>query len=287
MLYSPPITEVIRKRFSCRTYTAEPIDEPLRAKLEAFLSACSVGPLGTRARFALLAATDTDREALRGLGTYGFIKGATGFIAGAVACGERDMEDLGYLMERIVLYATDLGLGTCWLGGTFTRSRFAEQIALQSDETLPAVLSVGPIAGRPRLFDRAVRRIAQADKRLPWEQLFYDGRFGRSLSREQAGAYAVPLDMVRLGPSASNRQPWRVVMEGDAWHLYLQRTPGYTKGIGPDLQRVDAGIAMAHFHLAAAECGLHGTWQTDVPRIDTPDEQTQYIASWIAREDAE
>jgi nitroreductase len=281
--YSQPVTEIIRKRFSCRTYTGQPIDEPLRAKLEAFLSGSPVGPLATRARFALLAATDTDRDALRGLGTYGMIKGATGYIAGAVARGDRDMEDLGYLMERIVLYATDVGLGTCWLGGTFTRSRFAEQIALQRDETLPAVLSVGPIAGRPRLADRAARRLVRADKRLPWERLFFDGRFGRPLSRERAGAAAVPLDMVRLGPSASNKQPWRVMMEGDAWHLYLQRTPGYNRGTGPDLQRVDAGIAMAHLELAAAECGLHGTWQTDAPPIDTPDERTQYIASWVTQ----
>jgi hypothetical protein len=160
------------------------------------------------------------------------------------------------------------------------------RIGLRSDETLPAVLSVGPIADKPRLFDRVARRAVRADRRLPWEQLFYDGVFGRPLSRERAGAYAVPLEMVRLGPSASNKQPWRVVMDGDAYHLYLQRTPGYARRTGHDLQRVDAGIAMAHLSLAGAECGLLGSWQMDTPQIDVPDERTQYIASWIAQEGA-
>jgi nitroreductase len=61
---------------------------------------------------------------LKGLGTYGFIKGATGFIMGTVGHSEKNLEDYGYVMERAILFATDIGLGTCWFGGTFTRSRF-------------------------------------------------------------------------------------------------------------------------------------------------------------------
>ena len=44
------------------------------------------------------------------------------------------MEDFGYLMERVILYATALGLGTCWLGGTLTKSSFAEKIDLRAGE---------------------------------------------------------------------------------------------------------------------------------------------------------
>ena len=61
-----------------------------------------VGPLGSRARFALVAATEGDQEALRGLGTYGFIKGATGFIVGAAERSPEDLEDYGYLMEHAI-----------------------------------------------------------------------------------------------------------------------------------------------------------------------------------------
>ena len=110
---------------SCRTYLNKPIDDQRRRRSAEFLDADQTGPLGSRVRFALVAATDDDDEALRGLETYGFIKGATGFIVGAAERTPKDMEDYDYLMEHAILFATDLGLGTCWLGGTFSKSRFA------------------------------------------------------------------------------------------------------------------------------------------------------------------
>jgi len=38
-----------------------------------------------------------------------------------------NLENFGYRMELIVLHATDLELGTCWLGGTFFTQQFLAQ----------------------------------------------------------------------------------------------------------------------------------------------------------------
>jgi len=51
--------------------------------------------------------------------------------------------DLGYCLEKVVLEVTALGLGSCWLGGTFRRSRFARRIKLADDELLPVVIPLG------------------------------------------------------------------------------------------------------------------------------------------------
>jgi len=289
MPYSKPVTDLIRQRFSCRTYQDRPIEEESRQHLAAFASSRQRCPLGTAVRFELITATEEDRSALRGLGTYGFIRGAPSFILGAVSAGERNLEGWGYLMEEIILLATDLELGTCWLGGTFTRSSFARKIDLRDDEMLPAVASVGYIAARPRRLDRLIRWGAGADRRRPWEDLFFEGRFGRLLSKEAAGAYAVPLEMVRLGPSASNRQPWRIVRDGGDWHFYLQRTHGYHRAgalftSAVDLQRVDMGIAMSHFALTASEVGLEGRWAIQEPGIAKLDAFTEYVVSWVGEE---
>jgi hypothetical protein len=48
-----------------------------------------------------------------------------------------------------------------------------------------------------------------------------------------------------------------------------------------DLQRVDLGIAMCHFELTARELGLAGRWVVQDPNIAKPDDQTEYIVSWI------
>ncbi len=127
MPYSKPVTEIIKERFSCRTYIDKPIAEEDRERLSGYLSAIGRGPFGAAVRFKLIAATDQDRKALKGLGTYGFIKGATGFIVGAVGHSRKNLEDFGYMMESAILFATDMGLGTCWLGGSFTRSSFAKK----------------------------------------------------------------------------------------------------------------------------------------------------------------
>jgi hypothetical protein len=93
--------------------------------------------------------------------------------------------------------------------------------------------------------------------------------------------------MVRIGPSASNRQPWRILKDGEQWHFYLQRSPGYRKRrtvklfATSDLQRVDMGIAMCHFELTARELGLDGYWEVNSKQITIEDSTVEYIASWL------
>ena len=285
MLFTHPVSDVIKQRFSCRNYLETAIAEKEQAVLADFLASDGAGPFGTRTRFALVAATENDRKALRGLGTYGFIKGATGFIIGAVENGPQDMEDFGHAMERAILFATDLGLGTCWLGGSFTKSTFARRIAAGASESVPAVTSIGYIGDDRR--NTAQRQRIGADSRLPWKELFFDKAFGVPLSSQAAGAFASPLEMVRLGPSASNKQPWRIVKDGNAWHFYVQRTPGYRGQLLArllsiaDMQRVDMGIAMSHFELAADELGLKGAWAIRDPGIAVPDRLTEYTVTWM------
>ena len=68
-----PLDKIVKQRFSCRTYLDTPIEENHQRLLTEFLDTCQKGPLGTQARFELLAATEADRSSLKGLGTYGFV----------------------------------------------------------------------------------------------------------------------------------------------------------------------------------------------------------------------
>jgi hypothetical protein len=282
-----PVTELMARRISCRRYAETPIDQETRDRLARFVASPPAGPFGTPVRFELIAADQQDGNSLRGLGTYGFVKGATGFLAGGGGPGPKNLEDFGYLMERAVLYATDLGLGTCWLGGTFTKSRFAARIAVRDGEQVPAVVAVGIEDRQPYAPDRISRRVAGSDHRLPWEALFFDGQFGQPLTPQAAGDYAVALEMVRLGPSASNKQPWRIVREGRRWHFFIQRARAYNRrtlglvGIA-DMPRLDIGIALCHFELTAHELNLRGAWQISAPDLPLPGTRTEYSATWVS-----
>jgi len=278
------IRDVIRRRSSWRSYDGRPLSENDRADLEAFLATLTRGPFGSPVRLELVAAGRDYRAELKSLGTYGVVNGARAFIVGAAKAGPRDMEDYGFAFERAVLRATALGLGTCWLGATFRRSGFAARIDLRADEVLPAVSPVGYVARARTVGDAATRFLARSKQRKPWPELFFDGDGATPLAAAAAGPYAEVLEMVRLAPSASNRQPWRLVRAaGGAYHLFLKRTPGYNSRLvnvpGGDLQRLDMGIAMCHFELAARELGLAGTWGAPAPAASGPD-GASHIATW-------
>ena len=279
------IHELAKRRYSCRSYVDRPLDDTERQALTEVLGSLGAGPFGNRARFSLMAATRTDRDALRGLRTYGIIKGATGFIVGAVEPGPGDMEDYGYCLEQAVLAATDLGLGTCWLGGTFTKSSFARKIEATRSEVVPAVVAVGYPVEASR--GHWIRQRAGSDHRLPRGRLFFEGGPEAPLDLSRAGDYAEVLEVVRWAPSASNKQPWRLVRSGVTWRFYLERTKGYGTGAlssfmkMADLQRVDMGIALCHFELAARERGLAGRWVVEQPQLDAVFADLEYTVSWV------
>ena len=77
------------------------------------------------------------------LGTYGVIKGAGSFLGVVVPQALLGLEAAGYAMEELVLYATHLGLGTCWLAATLNREAFTQEMQVRDDEWMPAISPVG------------------------------------------------------------------------------------------------------------------------------------------------
>ena len=186
-IHSP--IETIKKRLSCRSFDGRSLDNNMKEKLRAFSRENTRGPFENALRFELIDLTEAERAELKSLGTYGVIRGASLYIAGAVSKGPRAMEDYGWGMERNILFATALGLGTCWLGGTLNRAGFARKIGLSSEEFMPAISPVGCAADKRSLTDRAFRFMAKSDKRKSWEELFFDERPGNPLRKENAGAF--------------------------------------------------------------------------------------------------
>jgi nitroreductase len=284
--FSKPVAEVIKQRYSCRTYQKAPLTDNLIDQLVDYCAATTIGPLGYPARFALITATEQSPHLLRSLGTYGFIQGASAYLVGAMPRDNFNPEDYGYMLEKIILFATDLGMGTCWLGGTFTKSSFAKKINATANELVPAVSPVGYIAENPRRIETWLKKRRGTKKRFSWSDIFFDTEYGNPLDGSEVNGYRDALEMVRIGPSASNRQPWRVVLRDKRWHFYLQRTPGYRDNLltrwttVADLQRIDMGIAMSHFELPVREAGLDGSWIVEDPGLQLPDENIEYAVSW-------
>ncbi|HPI93700.1 MAG TPA: nitroreductase family protein [Deltaproteobacteria bacterium] len=278
--YEKRATDIIRIRRSWRSYRPDPVSGQDKERIRSFLSGLDCPPFGSTVRLVLADALAQGMGRVKG--TYGVVTGASTFLIGALRPSEGGYEDFGYLFESAVLAMTSLGLGTCWLGGSFNRGLFADMIGLEEGEIIPAISPVGIAAERRSVVDRLFVFSVGSRSRKPFSELFFLDDFGATGVSDFAGAYALPLEMVRLGPSATNRQPWRVVMKDGSLHFYLARTRGYSLLFGEvDLQRVDMGIAMCHFELAAREMGLPGSWKVTDPGISPVPPMTEYVVSWV------
>ncbi len=248
-----PVKETAEKRKSVRTYIEKPLEKADREKIEGYISDLlkEESPFTAKIRIRLF---DVDKDInAKDLGTYGVIKGARTYLGVAVNETEEAMEAVGYVFEKLVLYAASIGLGTCWLDGTFNRGEFAKAMELTGDEFFPIASPIGYPAPKNHTVDKIMRKAIKADTRKPFEELFFDKSFSAPLTEQIADDLAYILEAVRLAPSAKNGQPWRILKDGNTFHFFEKKDIPSSKH---DIQRLDIGIAGCHFELAAREKGI-------------------------------
>lgn len=265
------ITELIATRRSVRTYDGRSPDESTREHLMSFAGTIQ-NPFNVPVGFKFL-------EARKDGLVCPVVSGTDLYVGGKIKNVPNACIAFGYSFEKFVLYAQSLGLGTVWLGGTMNRAAFEQAMELGEDEMMPCATPVGYTAKKMSMRENMMRKAIKADERLSFEELFFDGSSDVPLSRERAGIFAEPLEMVRLAPSAVNKQPWRVVTADNTAHFYLKRSKGFSHEGKLDMQVIDMGIALCHFSLTAKEKGLSIELVQDDPKLASGYD-VEYIASY-------
>jgi nitroreductase len=188
------------------------------------------------------------------IGSYGLVQNPPHLLVGVMPEeSETARLDLGYVLEQAVLEATRLGLGTCWVTGSYDAQRAGDAVGLAAGEVAAAVCALGyPAQARwGRFHSRTVRRLAGGHRRKPLTDIVFSGHWGKPWTPEDADPTLVAaLEHARLAPSATNRQPWRFVVRPDYVALALAQSAP-----------IDGGIVMAHFALASAALGCDGRWE--------------------------
>ncbi len=174
------------------------------------------------------------------------------------------MENMGFCMEQLILTATSLGLGTCWIGGIFGQEQLLDLVPdLGRDERIIALTPLGypdnsasaKLVGRLTRWGtnllgkrKAIAEIVSQDIwSVPWSNP--DPRWNQIF------------EYTRRAPSWANTQPWHFVVSGSTVIAAVYNTP--QKGNvreGKPYYRLDGGIAMCHFYLAAQAEGLNARW---------------------------
>jgi nitroreductase len=198
--------------------------------------------------------TDSVESVFKGIiGSYGRVKGAPAFIA---FIGHMDdpfaQEKVGYTGEGIILEATALGLGTCWVAGFFRPKVVASLIDVSDKERVLAVTPVGHAQQPESWEERSMSRLARSRSRLPLSKLV------RGLPGHKWPDWvSICLEAARLAPSASNRQPWGFDVQENSIAVFVRTGgPGFNVS-----KRLDCGIAMLHLEVAAAHCRCKGGWE--------------------------
>ena len=273
-----PIVETIKKRCSVRTYQDKELEPDVREMLQSYMDNLE-NPFGMQVKKYIIdkkLASEGEK-----LGTYGVIKGASTFMG--ISVPDKDLAHVaaGYEFENLILEATALGLGTVWLAATFNREGFASAMGVPKDELFPAISPVGYPAAKRSLTESLMRTAMRSSSRKEWNTLFYLDNFQTPLHKDESGDYAEPLEMLRLAPSDKNTQPWRVLKASNSYHFFVTYKSGISRG-EEIIKRVDAGIALSHFHQTVLELGLKGCFkQTEPENIELP-QNTYYITSWHA-----
>jgi nitroreductase len=275
------ISETIRSRRSVRTYSGRPLQTEMKERIEQVLGQLT-SPFQGKSRLQLIDKKDAAVSEGVKLGTYGVILGAPSFIAAATEKSSQAMEHLGYVLEQLVLFVTSRGLGTCWLAGTFRKSAFAAAMHLGKDEIVPVVSPVGYPSRIRGPVDMLFKPIPALKRRAAWHSLFFDGAFDRPLDKTDAGPYTLPLEMLRLAPSASNKQPWRILKDRGRFLFFLDHDLAYRKRYEFDVQKIDMGIAMLHFESTAREAGLAGHWEMSSASRSGFPETFEHVATWVS-----
>ena len=234
-------------RRSTRSFTREALD---RESLDRLERVCREFRPFPEARAALVRER-VEKVASGIFGAYGRVSGAPCYLAfiGRMDSG-RVQECVGYTGEALILEATALGLGTCWVGGFFRPGAVSPSVGLERDERVIAISPCGKARSIPSLTDITFKAISGSSRRRPLKALVKGGRV-------PPDPWKAVLDAARLAPSARNRQPWRFgVEEGEVTVL-----TDVVKANEKLSRRLDCGIAMLHIELGARAAGLGGAWE--------------------------
>lgn len=215
--------EAVRLRRSVRSFMDREIRgevlEALRQEIEA---------LNRVSGLNMQLCVDEPRAFSGLMARYGQFRLARSYVA-LVGKKSADLDEkCGYYGEKFVLKATQMGLCTCWVGGTYKKSNVPAQVL--EGEALKLVIAIGH--GETPRAPRRTKTVEQLSLvQGPAPEWFRRG-----------------VEAALLAPTAMNQQKFRLELDGDA--VRAVALPGF-------YAKVDLGIVKCHFEIGAGEARWH------------------------------
>ncbi len=209
--------EALKERHSVRQYEDRPIEPELVEKLNA-----KIDEINAESGLHIQLFTNEPGAFEADKPSYGQFSGCKNYFA---MVGKNNMDEVvGYYGEKLVLYAQQLGLNTCWVAKTFKKSKVTPQLG--AGEKLYIVIALG--YGK----DQGVAHKSKDIKELC------------DISDTDPDWCLEGMKAAQLAPTAMNQQKFWFRLDGTK----IRVKPGhgfYTK--------IDAGIAKYNFEVGAGK----------------------------------
>lgn len=215
------LLEAMKARHSVRSYTEQKIEGEVLDELQQMINECN-SDSGLNIQLCL-----NEPNAFTGMmARYGKFYNVKNYIALVGKKGDSLDENCGYYGEKIVLKAQQLGLNTCWVAMTYSKSKGKNAISIKSGEKLRMVITIG--YGKTSGITHKVKPIDELCR----------------VKGTMPDWFRHGVEAAQLAPTAMNQQKFCFELSGDKTKAFAG-SGFYTK--------VDLGIAKYHFEIGAGK----------------------------------
>lgn len=234
--------EAIKKRTSRRAYDGSTIDKDKIEKLNKVID-----DVNKKSKLNIKV-LDKAENFLKGFkASYGIITGVNTVVALVGNKKDKDIkEKVGYYGEFIMLEAVSLGLGTCWVGGSYNKKKCIDALELNNDEELVCIIVLGNVKENKSLKEKIIGYVGS--KKPSFDELLLECDIDTPEWVKSGISEAM------LAPSARNlRTVGYSYRKGELSSFIIDKKSNY--------EEIDIGISMAHFKIGAFKEGIDGIWE--------------------------
>ena len=212
------IYHAILKRKSVRKFSMEFLDAETIKDIEEFIKTIKPYKEDIKTKTYIL----NDEKQIKGL----FKIRAPHYIAITSEKKEDYLENVGYILEQLVIYLTQKGIGTCWLG------KSVPTVEIEDKESLDFVIMIAfGIADQP-IYRESITEFKR-----------------KSISEiSNLTESSEIIEAIHLSPSAMNRQLWYFdFISENKIIVYRKKDVKLIER----MSQIDIGIALSHLYMAA------------------------------------
>lgn len=180
------------------------------------------------------------------------------------------IENAGYIGERAILKARDMGIDSCWVSYT-DQSIIKKVLDIDTDMEVVALIALGYANTGKKVesdsktgsnYSKAnISTDSIGSERISLEEMVYIDQWGNNASVDvlEERALLDAFSYARMAPSALNKQPWRFIVDGGKVLLLIDNE-NYD---GSYINKIDAGIVMLYFGVILDVTMFDSKWGFD------------------------